>query len=375
MTEVTETAGMRTFAATFALLLVVACGGEGDAGPGSGAGGGSSSSGQGGDGGCAADLRSDPANCGACGHDCLGGACVGGACGPTEIGSTGNYATRLAVGGGALAWKDLNGVVNMKESVPSPSLSLMGNAVAIALIGGVGYATVRETSLAGAHRFTPGQSGSDLLASLNDAAGGSDGEAFYVLANEFGGGGSGLFRVEGGAVVPIASGNIFGNWNYAPLAVTTTSVVWAGDAIRRIAKDGSGGVELVVAESAWVVAADEVNAYFIGDAQELRVAPLAGGAATALLESGALSYELALDESHVYVIEVTPPDSEPNTSRLLSVPKDGGAPVVVFEAASPRRITTVASTREALYYGVHDDDAAGSTTFYRQALEPDAHRR
>jgi hypothetical protein len=34
---------------------------------------------------CAADLTTDAKNCGACGHDCLGGACAAGACQPAKV--------------------------------------------------------------------------------------------------------------------------------------------------------------------------------------------------------------------------------------------------------------------------------------------------
>lgn len=34
---------------------------------------------------CVADLATDPKNCGACGHDCLGGGCAGGACQPFVV--------------------------------------------------------------------------------------------------------------------------------------------------------------------------------------------------------------------------------------------------------------------------------------------------
>jgi hypothetical protein len=63
-----------------------------DAGVGgrSNAGGATTSGGAAGDGGAAAcdpaaDHSSDPLNCGACGHDCLGGACEAGACQPVAI--------------------------------------------------------------------------------------------------------------------------------------------------------------------------------------------------------------------------------------------------------------------------------------------------
>src|SRR5579859_7451290 len=34
---------------------------------------------------CGADLRNDPVNCGACGHDCLGGECSAGRCQPVTL--------------------------------------------------------------------------------------------------------------------------------------------------------------------------------------------------------------------------------------------------------------------------------------------------
>ena len=37
------------------------------------------------DSGCLADTQTDPQNCGACGHDCLGGACQAGACQPAVL--------------------------------------------------------------------------------------------------------------------------------------------------------------------------------------------------------------------------------------------------------------------------------------------------
>lgn len=39
----------------------------------------------GGAGGCSSDVDDDPHNCGACGHDCLGGDCAGGGCRPVEV--------------------------------------------------------------------------------------------------------------------------------------------------------------------------------------------------------------------------------------------------------------------------------------------------
>ena len=57
---------------------------SGDGGSG-GTGQGGAASGGGGGGGCDANLDGDASNCGACGHDCLGGTCDGGICQPYEV--------------------------------------------------------------------------------------------------------------------------------------------------------------------------------------------------------------------------------------------------------------------------------------------------
>src|SRR5262249_9221699 len=46
---------------------------------------------------CAADASADPSNCGACGHDCRGGACANGACQPILIGPRPGVVFDLAI--------------------------------------------------------------------------------------------------------------------------------------------------------------------------------------------------------------------------------------------------------------------------------------
>jgi hypothetical protein len=62
------------------------------------------------DAGCEADVASDPKNCGACGHDCLGGACDAGACQPALV-TTGAALAALASDGTTLFLRD-NGAIH-----------------------------------------------------------------------------------------------------------------------------------------------------------------------------------------------------------------------------------------------------------------------
>jgi hypothetical protein len=64
-------------------------------------------------GGCDADFTQDPANCGRCGHDCLGGACVTSQCRPaTVIASLTATPQAIAVDDTYVYWTDNAGAVN-----------------------------------------------------------------------------------------------------------------------------------------------------------------------------------------------------------------------------------------------------------------------
>ena len=65
------------------------------------------SDGAGGDGACQASIATDPLNCGACGHDCLGGACEAGVCGPVAIVSGEPAPAYIATDGTKVYWTDV----------------------------------------------------------------------------------------------------------------------------------------------------------------------------------------------------------------------------------------------------------------------------
>jgi hypothetical protein len=54
-----------------------------------------------------ADLLKDAANCGECGHDCLGAACVAGFCAPSVVATGGTSVLGLAVDGTSLYWLEI----------------------------------------------------------------------------------------------------------------------------------------------------------------------------------------------------------------------------------------------------------------------------
>jgi hypothetical protein len=55
---------------------------------------------------CETDVASDPRHCGACGHDCLGGACQAGACQPVALADARAQPGGLIVAGGLAFWTE-----------------------------------------------------------------------------------------------------------------------------------------------------------------------------------------------------------------------------------------------------------------------------
>ncbi|HZO13793.1 MAG TPA: hypothetical protein VFB62_11065 [Polyangiaceae bacterium] len=82
---------------------------------------GQAGSGTGGSGGCTADVDHDQLNCGACGHDCLGGACRGGVCQPFELVGNENEPTGIAVAGDQLYWTSIGSDTLRRCTLPDCS--------------------------------------------------------------------------------------------------------------------------------------------------------------------------------------------------------------------------------------------------------------
>ncbi len=110
----------------------------------SGEGDGSNPLSDGGVDGCpGANVASDPNNCGACGHDCLGGGCEAGACQPFRIGMLDASAASITVNDGGVYW-----VVQLGSAVlgcppagcgvgkPTMLAGSLSNTVALVDVGG-----------------------------------------------------------------------------------------------------------------------------------------------------------------------------------------------------------------------------------------------
>ncbi|HEY8079396.1 MAG TPA: hypothetical protein VIF62_34935, partial [Labilithrix sp.] len=202
------------------------------------------------------DVGSDPANCGACGRSCLGGACADGGCAPFVVASglgdvcavsisatdvyfaenTSGLLRRVPLAGGA--------VTNVHDTGAAPAdIAFDGDRVFWGDQHGAGYAMIGTTT-SGTTMSVPGGARAILRA----------GAGLYFIGND-------SVHVQDRALsadlappIPVTGGQ-------SALAANATQAYFAAGSIERVSLDGGSPVS-VVAEPAAMIALDASYVYF-----------------------------------------------------------------------------------------------------------------
>jgi len=269
---------------------------------------------------CTADVYGDPSNCGACGHDCQGGACSAGACGPVTLAVT-HGSIGIAIDSTYVYWADneAGAIEKISKSLTregTPSTVASGaptqNVQAVASDGTYIYWTNKTTSGqvrralptgAALTTLASNQSQPDWIASngttvswtnqgsnqVMAVAVTSDGGVAPTQLNATGENGTvpaGIAidavnvyyatKTTGGGLaesVPLAGGAIsqLGSATYVGIAVDNQNVYWTGGAsnpsVYQNTKTGSPATEQTIAAGALVcplaVTSDGTNVYFV----------------------------------------------------------------------------------------------------------------
>lgn len=243
---------------------------------------------------CTADVASDPLNCGACGHDCLGGACVAGACQPIELAKQGGQPWEITLDADHVYWNnthcEISKVPKNGGAVQILTEELI-NAGALAVRGGRVY----SASSGGAVRYVSTAGGP--LSSLTAPVGGG---------------------------FAVATDQSFVYWSSSapsPGADTLVKTDFAGKETSVVGEPSAGMTSIAV---------DATHAYwtrYSGDAASgavLRV-PLSGGA-TVALAWGTGFIQLAIDGDDIYWLSDGTSENSWTDGALYTVKKSGGEP-------------------------------------------------
>lgn len=285
-----------------------------------------------------ADVQSDPENCGACGHSCLGGECVAGACQPVAI-ACGQSPKALAVDATHVYWLndyDIPGVLKAPKN---------GGDVTI-LAADPNSASGWGIALDETHVYWPGNPGvqsvpkeggtAKLLSSTNEAYDvAADGSSVYFTR-------PGLTKVNktGGAPTSLAGSSdtihvvLDGEFAYF--------TVWTEGAVVKVPL--SGGAPMKIATNVQypnALALRDGIVYFSNGYGKLMKVPADGSAAPVLITGAYFAYGVAADESGVYFATF---DSE---KIAMVVPGTEEIKILATDQAYPR---DVAVDAEAVYW-------------------------
>jgi hypothetical protein len=326
---------------------------------------------------CAANLETDPMNCGACGHDCLGGGCNKGACMPITLSEGELTPSAIALDATQVYWTNSGtltmsyqdgalracpkgggdgGVVTLAPSQNDP-LGL-GVATGSVFWANYGAGTLMTCTLPGcaATTMASSQAGPWPVA-VNGTS------VFWGDTN-----GGTIFECAQSACAPTQL-SAEQDVPYA-IAVGSTGVYWtdygssgtAEGTVMRCPLAGCSGGATVIAAGLFEpagIAVDATSVYFANEGGgNIMKCPLAGcaGDPTVLVSERANPFAVAVDATDIYWVEST------DSGGVLRCPLDGcgaGGPVTM---ASDQESPWAIAVDDVAVYWVDDgpSDSAGS---------------
>lgn len=302
------------------------------------------------------DKSSDPKNCGACGHDCLGGSCTSGKCLPITLATGQVGAAGIAFDADRVYWT--RGQTSISGGVYSVKLDGTGlttildlgagaGAYGLAVGGGSVYFARSNGALRAVSRCTlPSCAGGQVFLAQNEQLAQSvsldlpNNRLYWVDGTPYQGSGGSVMTLllpQGSAERVVTADQL----NPSALSLASGFVYWLnsgtwandlplgnGGVLR--APLGVNGVAMPIAADPNAdllgLAVDSQSVYFgTGSGKTLAVAPASGGGGTSTFSTTA-TVAIAADGTNVYWGELSP------DARILTCPRTGcpnGTPIVL----------------------------------------------
>jgi hypothetical protein len=301
---------------------------------------------------CGADLQSDPLHCGACDHDCLGGACEGGACRAVVLADDIAFPEGIAATASTVFVSADDGVFAVPQQ-GGATVAITGSlARGVAVDDQRVYFALLIDEVIGSAALD----GSDLQILATTA--GSLPWAIALTASEVVWvGADGVRRVAktGGLVEILAQPDPPEAYVPQGLVVRDDAAYWANNegTLLRVSLQGGLPDAVATAFSTVGLAATSTHLYTVevsaaGGTGSVSRVPLRGGALEALMNGQSGTWKLAADDESIYWLA----DTDRPDAALLRMPLRGGpATVLATELDHP---LALAVDDEAIYFSELD---------------------
>jgi hypothetical protein len=250
--------------------------------------------------GCEVDLSSDDKNCGACGHDCLGGACAGSVCQPFALATGESYPWALAIDGSNVYWTTLGGAIRTVAKTGGTPTSLatgQGYPYGIAVDGANAYwanttSGVVESCAKGGCSSTP-----TALATNQGYVYGiaTDGKNVYWAQYQQNGE---LRKCAVGGCSDTPTTLVSATYGYQ-VATDGTDVFFTQNGAKKCSVNGCSSATTLGSVGWGGITVDGTNAYWMGNNDVLECAKGGCGGSPTVLGSGYAS-GVAVDSTDVY---------------------------------------------------------------------------